>query len=179
MKIIKYYCPGSIPSKKNSKRVVPIKSKKTGKIKRVPISSKRYVDWHKESMEFLKNEFGLPPIPIQSCYKLIVDIYYGDFRKADNSNKVESIHDLLVDAGILKDDNWIVTGTTTQVPHYDKGMPRFLVTIWADEKHPYHEGINWKTFNVVGENHVEPDIRRYYLNSAKIIKKRDKKANQS
>ena len=175
MKLIRYYCPGSIPSKKNSKNVVPIKSKTTGRIKRVPINNKRYTDWHKECKEFIKNEFGLPPEPIQDCYKIIVDLYYGDKRRADNTNKVESIHDLLVDIGVLKDDNWMVTGPTTQVPHFDKGCPRFIVTLWVDEKHPYHKDMSWKHFPVVGENSVSIDWRHYRRNAKQVVDKRKKK----
>ncbi len=36
--------------------------------------------------------------------------YWKDNRVRDNSNKFESIADLLVDAGILKDDSWQVIG---------------------------------------------------------------------
>jgi len=36
---------------------------------------------------------------------------FGDNRKRDLSNSVEGVNDALVNAGVLLDDNWKVTGS--------------------------------------------------------------------
>lgn len=58
---------------------------------------------------------------IEKCLRIQVTIYYGTLRAKDNSNVIESVHDLLVDCGIIVDDNWKVTGPTLQIPVYRKG----------------------------------------------------------
>lgn len=53
-----------------------------------------------------------------------------DKRKADLSNKVESIMDLLVDNGIIEDDSWqYVPRLFMEFIEVDKKNPRVLVWI--------------------------------------------------
>jgi len=67
--------------------------------------------------------------PIKKCKSITCHIYYGTKRKKDNTNVVESIHDLLVDTGILEDDNWQVTGPTIQIPEYREKKPGAMVVL--------------------------------------------------
>ena len=48
--------------------------------------------------------------PIGSLTQISIKIYAPDKRKADLTNKAESIMDLLVDNGKIEDDNWFVIG---------------------------------------------------------------------
>jgi len=66
---------------------------------------------------------------VENCESIKTYIRYPDKRGRDNTNAVESIHDILVDVGILKDDCWQVTGTTIQVPNYDKEHPGATVIL--------------------------------------------------
>lgn len=53
-----------------------------------------------------------------------------DRRKADLSNKFESVADLLVDAGVLEDDNWFVCPSVTiELGEVDKENPRVEIEI--------------------------------------------------
>lgn len=90
---------GRVPSKKNSKQIVC-----RGKHPML-IPSKKHKEWHEEQMWKLKK--GKPKQPFEHC-KVTMLFYAPDKRKADLSNKAESIMDLLVDAEYLKDDNWFV-----------------------------------------------------------------------
>lgn len=91
------FLPGPVPSKKNSR----ITNRRTGR----SFPSERYVDWHKRSMRELSSRRGWQ---VQGKEGVEVRIVFGlpDMRRRDLTNMAESIMDLLVDAGILADDNW-------------------------------------------------------------------------
>ena len=124
MPILSIELTGLIPSKKNSKVF-------SMRLKRLFPSSK-YQQWHKHAMnEVLAQRHTLSAftLPLMKCQSITVTIYYGDMRRCDNSNKVESVHDLLVDTGILADDCWQVTGPTRQIPVLRKGQPGATVLL--------------------------------------------------
>jgi len=89
---------GRTPSKKNSKQIIYVRGKP------LIISSKDYAIWHKTALQTLKTapKFNGNTKAVVLCF------YSENKRKFDLSNKAESIMDLLVDAGILQDDNYEV-----------------------------------------------------------------------
>jgi Holliday junction resolvase RusA-like endonuclease len=87
---------GRIPSKKNSR----ISNKKTGR----SFPSKDYTIWHKDALKQLPTL----PAPFPAIKSISIKIYFPTLRKSDITNKVESVNDLLVDGGILSDDNYFV-----------------------------------------------------------------------
>ena len=104
------------PSKKNGKQ-------RTGKYL---ISSKSYTKRHKNAMMQLSNT---PKYNISNC-EVEITIFPDSIRKADLTNKAESIMDLLVDSWILEDDNWFVCWKVTLIFWWkDKENPRALVKI--------------------------------------------------
>lgn len=116
--IITFHLDGRIPSKKNSKQI--FQNKRTGK----PFitTQKNYKSWHTVQSLQLNLQKSKYNLPIKKCEKVTLKLFYGDYLVADNTNKADSIHDLLVDNGILEDDNWKVTGRTEQIPIYRKGQ---------------------------------------------------------
>ena len=102
------------------------------------IPSKAYIKWHKIALADLKYQMlkvrSKIEFPIKQCKEISVYLTYGDRRGADNSNKIESIHDLLVDAGALIDDKWVVTGGTHQIPLFKARSPSTEIDIRLDEK---------------------------------------------
>lgn len=88
---------GRIPSLKNSKQVFC-----PGKGRPIVTSSAAHKEWHADASEQLKG------IKKQDCHKAHFVLYAPDRRKGDLSNKWESVADLLVDLGIIEDDNWFV-----------------------------------------------------------------------
>lgn len=92
------------------------------------IPSKKYKEWHEEKMWEIKQ--FVPDEPIALCKRIDIKFWFPDNRRTDLSNKKESIMDLLVDAGVLVDDCWQVTGQTTDTPMgIDKENPRAEIVI--------------------------------------------------
>lgn len=93
-KIILY---GRIPSLKNSK-IISCRGSRP-----MMFPSQKHKEWHEDATKQLIGKLPLPPnVPI------LFTIYAPDSRKADLSNKWESVADLLVDCGLIEDDNWFV-----------------------------------------------------------------------
>lgn len=115
---------GRIPSKKNSTWTVMIK----GRSIRLP--SQKFKEWHKQASAQLLGK---------KCYNeisgLTIEFYAPDKRATDLTNKAESVMDLLVDNGIIPDDNWFeVPEITLRFCGVDKENPRAIVTIYGKEK---------------------------------------------
>ena len=122
-----YTLPGRVPSKKNSLRRI----KRGNKI--YTVSSEKHTAWAKEMHLRLmsqKNKLRQGK-PIETVGELFIKIYFPDNRKADLTNKAESIMDAMVDAGILQDDDWHVVGVLHLVGAYDKEKPRAEVSIYG------------------------------------------------
>jgi Holliday junction resolvase RusA-like endonuclease len=89
---------GSIPSKKNSKKIIQVR----GRILIVP--STKFEKWHKEAVkEMMSQHYCLEG---KKVCRVEINLYAPDKRKGDLTNRAESLMDLLVDCGIIKDDNW-------------------------------------------------------------------------
>lgn len=98
---IKITISGRIPSKKNSKRVFARENRV------IVIPSENHEVWYEEQSYLIKR--FRPKKPIEKC-EVEITFYAPDKRKADLSNKAESIMDLLVDNLFIVDDNWFVCG---------------------------------------------------------------------
>lgn len=125
--LIEFELEGRIPAKKNNRKNLP-----SG----ISIPSKDYNLWHKDAksqiipqIEELTQQ-GLI-LPIDYCEEIKLILFYGDRKAADNGNKSESVHDLLVDVDFLYDDRWLVTGPTNQKPVYKKGYYGCRVMIFT------------------------------------------------
>ena len=103
MKLPTLWLSGSIPSKKNSKRI----AKRGGKS--LLLSSTNYIAW--EKLAILEIKCAWEHNKIIACNSITYDFVFGDNRKRDLSNSVEGVNDALVNAGVLLDDNWKVTGS--------------------------------------------------------------------
>lgn len=112
---------GRIPSKKNSKQVFC-----PGKGRPIVTASKAHKEWHADASEQLAKQ-KLKKI---ECSKAHFVLYAPDKRKADLSNKWESVADLLVDNGIIEDDNWFVLEDIHMLfGGVDKDNPRCVVEL--------------------------------------------------
>ncbi len=127
---------GNIPSKKNSRQVLRPYSRFGRSQKRVYAPSDAYKGWHEYAKLQLMKQLGDNDnlrhsnlLPITKCQSITVEIFYGNDRRRDNTNVVESVHDLLVDYVILKDDCWQITGETRQIPVFRHREPGCRITI--------------------------------------------------
>lgn len=119
MKII---IEGRTPSKKNS-RVIICRGKKP-----ILLPSENYKAWHKQAWIQVIPQVRRNRL-ITKC-KITILFYAPDKRKADLTNKTESIMDLLVDMGVLKDDNWYIANDVHMIfVGVDKERPRAEITI--------------------------------------------------
>lgn len=76
---------------------------------------------------------GIKPVKGQIT-ALEMILYAGTKRRGDLSNKFESVADLLVDAGIIEDDNWYVVPKVTMLfGGVDKLSPRAEITIYETD----------------------------------------------
>lgn len=109
---------GRIPSKKNNKQIFNIK----GRI--IIASSKNYREWHKDASFQLKNK-----PKIKTPVSITIKFFFPDKRKSDLTNKAESIMDLLVDNGIIPDDNYNeIPKLLLEFGGVDKNTPRAEIT---------------------------------------------------
>ncbi len=95
---LKIVFQGIPPSKKNSKQWIF----RGGRRYLVP--SENHNAWHEENMWLLKKVKS--KFETVSIIKIV--FYPKDKIRRDLTNVTESLMDILVDAGIIKDDNWFV-----------------------------------------------------------------------
>ena len=118
---MKIVITGRIPSKKNSKQIVGSGTKK------FLVCSEAHKAWHAEAYsQVVMHKFGRPNLENVS---IEIKIFFPDRRKADLTNKAESLMDLLVDCDIIKDDNWKVVSCLMLNGDYDKDNPRAEISI--------------------------------------------------
>ena len=113
---------GKPTTKKNSMRMVT--NKKTGRV--FPIPSKAFVDYQKVFLSQVRRPKVAIDLPVN-----VQAVYYMPTRhRVDITNLLSATHDLLVDAGVLEDDNSkIVVGVDGSRVLYDKENPRVEIEI--------------------------------------------------
>ena len=113
---IEFDIDGPIPSKKNSR----ITNRKTG----MSFPSAAYKKWHKENLN------KCPQIDWNgSLLKITIHIRFKDLRKADITNKVESVMDMMVDAGTIEDDSWKICPFLVLTGSLDRENPGASICI--------------------------------------------------
>lgn len=113
---------GNPTTKKNSQRI--IWKGKSGNRKPFIVPSKKYEEYEKASLLYC------PPLHINSAVNVKAIYYRQDHRRVDLTNLNEALHDILVKAGTLEDDNCnIIVSTDGSRVMYDKDYPRTEVYI--------------------------------------------------
>ena len=119
--ISKITIKGRIPSLKNSRNCFV----RGGRMINIP--SKQYSAFHKEALKHMPKS----PRNIEKVHSMKLDFWAPDKRAGDLDNKTASIMDLLVDANVLKDDNWYIVPRIILVfMGVDKENPRVELTIY-------------------------------------------------
>lgn len=120
---IKYIVKLPPVSKKNSQEILT--NRKTGRPFIMP--SSKYRQYEREAAWFLKPR---PPRPIECEVSVKCLFYMPTRRRVDLNNLLEAATDLLVSAGVLKDDHCgIVASHDGSRVLYDKESPRTEITI--------------------------------------------------
>lgn len=117
--------PGEPRTKKNSQRI--LKNHKTGASFVAP--SGNYIQYRNNCLWYLRKCQGVPD-PITYRVNVCCMYYMPTKRRVDLVNLLEASMDILVDAGILEDDNSnIVAGHDGSRVLYDKDNPRTEILI--------------------------------------------------
>lgn len=109
---------GEVPAKKNSR--VNTRSGRS-------FPSRRHTLWHTQAALSVRAQSG--GRVVENPCEISLVFVHGDLRRRDSDNGVSSVFDLLVDCGILKDDDWRRVRSFSVVNHYQKGKPRCIVEI--------------------------------------------------
>lgn len=111
-------------TKKNSMRIV--RNRKTGKRRIMP--SQKYMDYEAEAVWHCKR--AKVQSPIEKPVEVKCLFYMPTRRRVDLTNLLESIDDVLVRAGVLKDDHsGIIVSHDGSRVLYDKDNPRTVLFI--------------------------------------------------
>lgn len=120
MCVYEFTLQGETPAKKNSRLTLP-----NGKT----IPGKRFRQWREAVFpQVLAQLKGTRPLLDEPCEVALL-FYHGDFRRRDCDNGASSVLDLLVDAGVLSDDNWKIVRSLNVTNEYDKGSPRCEIKV--------------------------------------------------
>lgn len=122
--------PGNPRTKKNNPRVI---KGKNGKPKVLP--SAAFVSYEVKCLNYLRRcELPADLVPIKDPVNVQVVYYMGTHGIVDLVGLLQATNDILVDAGILADDNSrIVASHDNSRVDYDKDRPRAEVTItWKE-----------------------------------------------
>lgn len=120
--MVKLVLTGRIPSKKNNRMKITVRGNS------FMIPNKEYKAWHADASIQLMAQKARP---VQTPCTLELHFYYPDNRKTDNTNKAESVHDLLVDNKIIEDDSWQHAPVTIQRSMgVDKLNPRVEILLY-------------------------------------------------
>jgi len=138
-KIVRFTVKGRIPSKKNQHRIMGRKGAMSSNERKTFREWMKYAficpsgkiaKWNKEA--FIQLLLQKVPKGKFVCSMTELRIYYPDHRKADNTNKAETIMDMMVEYGVIEDDNWKCTGAQMLFGYHDKINPRVEITLWIN-----------------------------------------------
>lgn len=121
MAVYRYVFRGEVASKKNSKVLARVKGRP------MLLPSRKYQEWEKRARLAIMAE-GRPTVPLKAA-RLFMVIFHGDMLKRDSNNATQGVQDVLVDMGVIQDDNWMVIGTPEVVHMVDVEDPRLEVTV--------------------------------------------------
>lgn len=120
--MIKFTIPLAPVTKKNSQRIVT--NRATGRPMVMP--SKQYKQYEREAAYFIPHRAN----PINYPVNVKCLFYMPTKRKCDLTNLLEAIDDILVNVGLLADDNYtIIESHDGSRVYYDKANPRTEVYI--------------------------------------------------
>lgn len=110
---------GRVASKKNSKRLVRLKS---GRV--IPISSKAWMEFAKTAIKEVKSLYNSNE-PIKAPYYIEYVFHLKGKGRVDLDNMIAGINDILQEAGVISDDNEVVRIKATKV----LGFPDYMTYI--------------------------------------------------
>lgn len=118
--IYKYTIPIDPRTKKNSQQIITVHGRP------IIIPSAQYKKYEKEAVGYIEP----PETPIDTPVEVQCHFYMATRRRVDLNNLLECATDVLVNAGVLADDNSnIVVSHDGSRVHHDKDSPRTEIII--------------------------------------------------
>lgn len=125
MQTLTFTIPIKPVTKKNHSNIVTLKTGRT-----ILLPSKTYIAFEKQACQFIKSEFGTKFTPIDFPVNVKAIYFQDSNRRADLCNYHAALHDALVKAKLLVDDNFkIIASTDGSKVMVDKNNPRIEVEI--------------------------------------------------
>lgn len=125
MKCLNFTMPFKAVTKKNHSNIITLKNGR-----KILLPSKQYIAFEKEVCKYVKAKFGTSFNPIDFPINVKATYYQDSNRKADLCNYHAALHDSLVKAGLIIDDNFkIIASTDGSRVYVDKNNPRIEVEI--------------------------------------------------
>ena len=125
----RYVFRGEVASKKNSKVLARVKGRP------MLLPSRKFQEWEKMARLAIMSS-GRPVEPLKAA-RLSMIIYHGDMIRRDTNNATQGVQDVLVDMGVIEDDNWMVIGSPDVVHAIDVEDPRLEVLVEPEEPRDY------------------------------------------
>lgn len=126
MKPLTFTLYGHPATKKNSQRIIDVKGKGGKKFKKL-LPSATFEAYEADCLRQITGDKKRDidtPVNVKCLY------YMKERRAVDLSNLIEATHDILVKAGVLRDDNRnIIASTDGSRVYWDKRNPRVEITI--------------------------------------------------
>jgi len=116
--IQEFLITGETPAKKNSR--ITLRNGMT-------IPSKNFRAWHDRALIETIQQKAMNEIQVP--VRITLTFTHGDLRRRDSDNGTSSIMDLLVDAKILKDDNWQIVKEIVVKNEYKKNESYVCILI--------------------------------------------------
>lgn len=125
MPTLTFTIPFKAVTKKNHSNIVTLKNGRT-----ILLPSKPYREFEKKVCAFIKEQFGTKFEPIDFAVNVKAIYYQDSNRRADLCNYHAALHDALVKAGLLVDDNFkIIVSTDGSRVKIDRNNPHIEVEI--------------------------------------------------
>lgn len=141
--IARYVIPLEPRTKKNSHRIAGSgpRCPMCGKFQRQFVrNGSKTVDFAFRAVQYL---WPKPEAPIEGPVHLIYRLYTGTRRRVDDLNLYEALDDILVDGGILQDDNRnVIRSRDGSRVLYDKENPRAEIYIYEYREEEDHAAGN-------------------------------------
>jgi len=102
----------------------------------------------KRALELLQ-QIGIPNIPIARTVNVKVRVNNPLAKFTENHDKAKWVHELLVEAKIIKDTTISTIRNSQQEGRYEINCPSIVITIFIEEDHKNNEGLDVETLPLI------------------------------